>query len=46
MTHFKLLFLMLSFILAKACYPVSHVIVGETQPPIFALDAKLVPPDL
>ena len=41
MTHFKLLFLILSCILAKACYPVSHVIVGETQPPIDYADVKV-----
>ena len=41
MTYFKLLFLMLSFIFAKACYPVSHIIVGETQPPIDFADVKV-----
>ena len=32
---------MSSFILAKACYPVSHVIVGETRPPTDFSDVKV-----
>ena len=33
MSRFKLLFL-LSLIVTKACYPVSHIIIGDTQAPI------------
>ena len=41
MKLFKLLFLLLSLISTKACYPVSHVIVGKTQPPIDYTDVKV-----
>ena len=33
--------LLLSLLLAKGCYPVSHVIVGETQPPINYTNVKV-----
>ena len=33
MRNFKLLVL-ITFLLTKACYPVSHIIIGETQVPI------------
>jgi len=36
-----LLLLSLSFFLTKACYPVSHIIVGETQTPIDYTDVKV-----
>ena len=36
-----LLLLSLSLFLTKACYPVSHVIVGETQTPIDYTDVKV-----
>jgi hypothetical protein len=35
------LLLSLSLFLTKACYPVSHVIVGETQTPIDYTDVKV-----
>ena len=38
-----LLLLSLSLFLTKACYPVSHVIVGETQIPIDYTDVKVYP---
>ena len=41
MNQFKLLLLSLSLFLTKACYPVSHVIVGDTQPPIDYADVKV-----
>ncbi len=41
MNQFKLLLLSLSLFLTKACYPVSHVIVGDTQPPIDYTDVKI-----
>ncbi len=41
MNQFKLLLLSLSLLLTKACYPVSHVIVGDTQPPIDYTDVKV-----
>ena len=41
MNQFKLLLLSLSLFLTKACYPVSHVIVGKTQPPIDYTDVKV-----
>ena len=41
MYQFKLLLLSLSLFLTKACYPVSHVIVGETQTPIDYTDVKV-----
>jgi len=41
MKQFKLLLLSLSLFLTKACYPVSHVIVGETQTPIDYTDVKV-----
>ena len=41
MNQFKLLLLSLSLFLIKACYPVSHVIVGDTQPPIDYTDVKI-----
>jgi len=41
MKQFKLLLLSLSLFLTKACYPVSHVIVGETQTPINYTDVKV-----
>ena len=43
MYQFKLLLLSLSLFLTKACYPVSHVIVGETQIPIDYTDVKVYP---
>ena len=33
--------LLLSLFLTKACYPVSHIIVGETQTPINFTDVKI-----
>ena len=41
MKQLKLLLLSLSLFLTKACYPVSHVIVGETQTPIDYTDGHL-----
>ena len=41
MNQFKLLLVSLSLFLTKACYPVSHVIVGDTQPPIDYTDVKV-----
>ena len=41
MNNFKLLFLLISLLLAKACYPVSHVIIGETRTPIEYTDVKV-----
>ena len=41
MNKSKLLLLSLSLFLTKACYPVSHVIVGDTQPPIDYTDVKV-----
>tara|TARA_B100000886_G_C20039678_1_gene333284 strand:- start:43 stop:459 length:417 start_codon:yes stop_codon:yes gene_type:complete len=41
MNQFILLLLSLSLFLTKACYPVSHVIVGDTQPPIDYTDVKV-----
>ena len=43
MYQFKLLLLSLSLFLTKACYPVSHVIVGKTQIPIDYTDVKVYP---
>lgn len=40
MKNFKLLVLII-FLLAKACYPVSHIIIGETQVPIDYKDVKV-----
>ena len=40
MRNFKLLVL-ITFLLAKACYPVSHIIIGETQVPIDYKDVKV-----
>ena len=40
MKNFKLLVLIL-FLLAKACYPVSHIIIGEAQVPIDYKDVKV-----
>ena len=40
MRNFKLLAL-ITFLLAKACYPVSHIIIGETQVPIDYKDVKV-----
>ena len=40
MKNFKLLVLII-FLLAKACYPVSHIIIGETQVPIDYEDVKV-----
>ena len=34
MYHFKLSMLLISLFVSKACYPVSHVIVGEAKTPI------------
>ena len=41
MNQFKLFLVSLSLFLTKACYPVSHVIVGDTQPPIDYTDVKV-----
>ena len=41
MNQFILLLLSLSLFLTKACYPVSHVIVGDTQPPIDYTNVKV-----
>ena len=41
MNQFKLLLFSISLFLTKACYPVSHVIVGDTQPPIDYADVKV-----
>ena len=41
MNNFKLLFLLISLLLTKACYPVSHVIIGETRTPIEYTDVKV-----
>ena len=40
MSRFKLLFLLSLFVI-KACYPVSHVIIGETQAPIDYTNVKI-----
>ena len=40
MTQFKLL-LLISFFLTKACYPVSHVIIGDTQAAIDYTNVKI-----
>ena len=40
MYRFKL-YLLLSLLLTKACYPVSHIIIGETQPPIDYANVKI-----
>ena len=40
MRNFKL-FVLITFLLAKACYPVSHIIIGETQVPIYYRDVKV-----
>ena len=40
MRNFKLLVL-ITFLLAKACYPVSHVIVGEVKSPIDHTNVKV-----
>ena len=40
MKNFKLLVLII-FLVAKACYPVSHIIIGETQVPIDYKDVKV-----
>ena len=40
MYRFKL-YLLLSLFLTKACYPVSHIIIGETQPPIDYANVKI-----
>ena len=40
MRNFNLLVL-IAFLLAKACYPVSHIIIGETQVPIDYKDVKV-----
>ena len=40
MKNFKLLVLII-FLLAKACYPVSHIIIGKTQVPIDYKDVKV-----
>ena len=40
MKNFKLLVLII-FLLAKACYPVSHIIIGEAQVPIDYKDVKV-----
>ena len=40
MKNFKLLVLII-FLFAKACYPVSHIIIGETQVPIDYKDVKV-----
>ena len=40
MKNFKLLVLII-FLLSKACYPVSHIIIGETQVPIDYKDVKV-----
>jgi len=48
MYRFKLLLLSLSLLITKGCYPVSHVIVGETQTPLDYTDVKVYtdyPPD-
>ena len=41
MINLKLLFLLISSLLAKACYPVSHVIIGDTRTPIEYTDVKV-----
>ena len=41
MSNFKFLLVLLPFLLAKACYPVSHIIVGETQVPIIFTGVKV-----
>ena len=41
MYRFKLLLLSLSLLITKGCYPVSHVIVGETQTPLDYTDVKV-----
>ena len=41
MINLKLLFLLISSLLAKACYPVSHVIIGDTRTPIQYTDVKV-----
>ena len=38
---FKLLLFLLSFFLTKACYPVSHIIVGDTQTPLDFTEVKV-----
>ena len=43
MNRFILLLLSISLFVTKACYPVSHVIVGETQIPIDYTDVKVYP---
>ena len=40
MSQFKLL-LLLSLFVTKACYPVSHVIIGDTQAPIDYTNVKI-----
>ena len=40
MTQFKLL-LLISFFLTKACYPVSHVIIGDTQAAVDYTNVKI-----
>ena len=40
MSQFKLLIL-ISFFLTKACYPVSHVIIGDTQAAIDYTNVKI-----
>ena len=41
MHKFNLFLLLLALFLTKACYPVSHVIVGEAQTPIHFNDVKV-----
>ena len=41
MYYFKLLMLLISLFVSKACYPVSHVIVGEVKSPIDHTNVKV-----
>ena len=41
MNNSKLLLLLISLLLVKSCYPVSHIIVGETHVPIDYKDVKV-----
>ena len=41
MRNFKLLLVHITLLLIKACYPVSHIIVGNTQVPIDYKNVKV-----